>query len=224
MPPIQPPMNRPIPPMPRPNGMGMMNNNQNSGWRDVYSMSSNNVYREDQRPTLPGFYISSPQNISARDVPMDGAIAFFPASDLSYIIIKQWSGNGMISEARYVLEDASASAQQQENPQNNSDAPDNSDQTEQGDQNSEIVQVVAAALNEQTERLGAAFSQIGMAFTTIQQKLDAVGQIPVPSPESMRPPGEMAFQTPMPIGELNIPLAQDSDDKAKRGRKAGQKE
>lgn len=223
MPPIQPPMNRPTPPMPRPMGMGMMGNNQNSGWRDAYSTPSNSMYRDDPRPTLPGFYISSPQNISARDVPMDGAIAFFPSSDLSYIIIKQWSGNGMISEARYVLEDASTAAQQQANSQDNSDAPDNSNQ-QQTDQNSEIVQVVAAALNEQTERLGAAFSQIGMAFTSIQQKLDSVGQIPVSIPEPMNMSGDMSFKPPQPMGEPKTPFAPDIEDKTKRGRKAGSKE
>lgn len=222
MPPIQPPMNRPMPPMPRPTGMGMMGNNQNPGWRDAYSMPGNSMYRDDQRPTLPGFYISSPQNISARDVPMDGSISFFPSADLSYIIIKQWNGNGMISEARYVLEDASTT-QQQTNSQDNSDTPDDSNQ-QQTDQGSEIVQVVAAALNEQTERLTAAFSQIGMAFTTIQQKLDTVGQVPVPAPEPVKPKSDTAFQPSLPMTESVIPLGPETEDKAKRGRKTGGKE
>lgn len=182
MPPMQPqpPAPRPLQPFRQNNGGNM----QNTGWRDAYMSPMGNNYRDDPRPTLPGFYISSPMNISARDVPMDGSISFFPAEDLSYIIIKQWSGNGMISEARYVPVQAQEMQQNtQQSQNNNNDTPDTDDaQNQSQNQNSEIVEVISAALNEQTQRLTAAFSQIGVAFSTLQQKLDAITPVSTPNP------------------------------------------
>lgn len=184
MPPMQPqpPAPRPLQPFRTNNSGGM----QNTGWRDAYMNSMNNGYRDEVRPTLPGFYVSSPQSISARDVPMDGSISFFPAEDLSYIIIKQWCGNGMISEARYIpapLQNQETQSSQQNQNNSNNDTPDN--ENSQSNQNSEIVEVISAALNEQTQRLTAAFSQIGVAFGTLQQKLDALAAAPSPVPEPM---------------------------------------
>lgn len=207
MPPMQP-----QPPAPRPLQPFRSNNNgsmQNTGWRDAYMNSMNSSYRDDPRPTLPGFYISSPQNISARDVPMDGSISFFPAEDLSYIIIKQWSGNGMISEARYIPAPPVTQTQEQPQQQDPQDTPNNS-ANDQNSKNSEVVEVISAALNEQTQRLTAAFSQIGVAFSTLQQKLDELASVPASNPRSesmipafvpssedehLLPPGEMAFET-----------------------------
>lgn len=173
MPPMQPPMPRPVQP-----GFIRNDNNsmQNTGWRNAYQTPMGANYMDNVRPSLPGFYISDPNNISARDVPMDGSISFFPASDLSYIIIKQWNGNGMISEAKYIPAPVAAQAEtQKQQDQQNQDTPDNSGQSQEANQNSEIVEVISAALNEQTQRLTAAFSQIGMAFTTLQEKLDSFG-------------------------------------------------
>lgn len=167
---FQPPMNRPrpIPPQPQP----MMN----TGWRDAYQ----SFRPEQQRPVLPGFYISSPQDITPRDVPMDGSISFFPSNDLSYIIIKQWTGNGTIADAKYILEPSQAQAQnsqgvaQQKQVQDSqSEQTDVSNELEKtSNNNSEIVEVISAALNEQTQRLTAAFAQIGSAFTILQKNLD----------------------------------------------------
>lgn len=173
-----------IPPAPRPIMPGFQRNDNNSmantGWRNAYQNPGNSAYMDSMRPSLPGFYISDPNNISARDVPMDGSISFFPASDLSYIIIKQWNGNGMISEAKYI---PASIAQQSDSQKQEQDTPDDQEQQQTSNQsNSEIVEVISAALNEQTQRLTAAFSQIGMAFTTLQEKLD-----------NLRPP--VAFPT-----------------------------
>lgn len=163
-------MNPMQPPAPRPMTPNFMRNDNNSmpntGWRTAYQSPMENM-----RPSLPGFYISDPNNISARDVPMDGSISFFPANDLSYIIIKQWNGNGMISEAKYIL--APPATAQNPQPQEQT-APDEQDQTQDAAKsNSEIVEAITAMLSEQTQRLTAAFSQIGVAFTTLQEKLDS---------------------------------------------------
>ncbi len=172
--PFQPPMNRPRPMPPQLQPM------MNTGWRDAYQS-----FRQDQqRPVLPGFYISSPQDIAPRDVPMDGSISFFPSNDLSYIIIKQWTGNGTIADAKYVLDPQLIPTQQskeqtqtQSQPQSQvQQTPDqlNGDTEVQNssESNSEIVEVISAALNEQTQRLTAAFAQIGSAFTILQKNLD----------------------------------------------------
>lgn len=184
-----PPM---IPPAPRPIMPGFQRNDNNAmpntGWRSAYSNPGNPTYTDPMRPSLPGFYISDPNNISARDVPMDGSISFFPASDLSYIIIKQWNGNGMISEAKYI---PAPVTQQSDSQKQDQDTPDDQGQQQTSNQsNSEIVEVISAALNEQTQRLTAAFSQIGMAFTTLQEKLD-----------NLRSP--VAFPTPAPMTVAN---------------------
>lgn len=171
--PFQPPINRPRPPMPIP-----QNRYMNTGWRDAYSSFS----PDQPKQSLPGFYISSPQDILPRDVPMDGSISFFPANDLSYIIIKQWTGNGTIAEEKYVLDPQNhpqpAPAQQEPVPE------EQTPQEEEKPRNDpEIVEVISAALNEQTQRLTAAFSQIGLAFNTLQQKLDSMAPIPrAPAP------------------------------------------
>lgn len=174
MPPMQPPMPRPIQP-------GFIRNDANSmpntGWRNAYQSPIGTNYMDNARPSLPGFYISDPGNVSARDVPMDGSISFFPANDLSYIIIKQWNGNGMISEARYVP--APPPAQENEQKQQPSDSVEKVSEVTQRDaskDNSEIVEAITAMMSDQTQRLTAAFSQIGMAFTTLQEKLDNLGQ------------------------------------------------
>lgn len=44
-----------------------------------------------------GKVVQSQDSIVANDVPMNGAVAFFPKSDLSEIYAKQWSADGTIS-------------------------------------------------------------------------------------------------------------------------------
>lgn len=70
------------------NNNGMMGNN----WRPGIPPSR----------TLPGFFVSRPEDIAPRDVPMDRSISFFPANDLSSITIKQWNTNGTIDTMTFV--------------------------------------------------------------------------------------------------------------------------
>lgn len=208
MPPMQPPMPRPVQP-------GFMRNDsnsmQNTGWRNAYPNPIGANYMDNVRPSLPGFYISDPNNISARDVPMDGSISFFPASDLSYIIIKQWNGNGMISEAKYIPAPiATQTETQKQQGQQNQDTPDNSSQSQETNQNSEIVEVISAALNEQTQRLTAAFSQIGMAFTTLQEKLDSFGSSAT-LPASNTVPS-LDLKTPAPMKKMKAKQQEGLND------------
>lgn len=51
---------------------------------------------------LPGKIISSPQEIAADDVPMNGTAAVFPMRDDSCIIVKAWTANGVIDTDVYV--------------------------------------------------------------------------------------------------------------------------
>lgn len=46
---------------------------------------------QNRSQNFKGFYINDPAEIRPGDVPMDGSIYFFPASDLSSIVIKQWN-------------------------------------------------------------------------------------------------------------------------------------
>lgn len=57
------------------------------------------------RPTyFPGRVVNSPDDIRASEIPMDGTVAVFPASDYSYIVLKAWNSNGSIQTEIYQLE------------------------------------------------------------------------------------------------------------------------
>lgn len=49
-----------------------------------------------------GHVVSDEAEIKPNEVPMDGTIAFFPKSDLSEIIAKQWVQNGTIQTVKFV--------------------------------------------------------------------------------------------------------------------------
>lgn len=54
------------------------------------------------RPTyLPGRVVNSPDDIRASEIPMDGTVAVFPASDYSYVVLKAWNSNGSIQTEIY---------------------------------------------------------------------------------------------------------------------------
>ena len=52
---------------------------------------------EQMQQGIFGKVVQSQDSIVANDVPMNGAVAFFPKSDLSEIYAKQWSADGTIS-------------------------------------------------------------------------------------------------------------------------------
>ena len=67
------------------------------------------------RPTyLPGRVVNSPDDIRASEIPMDGTVAVFPASDYSYIVLKAWNSNGSIQTEIY--QHINPNAEKQEDP------------------------------------------------------------------------------------------------------------
>lgn len=72
------------------------------------------------RPTyLPGRVVNSPDDIRASEIPMDGTVAVFPASDYSYVVLKAWNSNGSIQTEIY--QHVNPNAEKQEDPKSNSD-------------------------------------------------------------------------------------------------------
>lgn len=67
------------------------------------------------RPTyLPGRVVNSPDDIRASEIPMDGTVAVFPASDYSYVVLKAWNSNGSIQTEIY--QHINPNAEKQEDP------------------------------------------------------------------------------------------------------------
>lgn len=57
---------------------------------------------QNRNQTFRGFYVNDPAEIRPGDVPMDGSICFFPASNLSSITIKQWNSMGQLDTMVFV--------------------------------------------------------------------------------------------------------------------------
>lgn len=57
---------------------------------------------QNRSQTFRGFYVNDPSEIRPGDVPMDGSICFFPASNLSSITIKQWNSMGQLDTMMFV--------------------------------------------------------------------------------------------------------------------------
>lgn len=129
---------------------------------------------------LPGFYVGSDADISARDVPGDGSIAFFPCKDLSHIVIKQWSGNTLESMVYVPL--GSQQAQQVQQSQSPLPAPPppsaqkaNNDQPQQPEPSSKrdpVMDELLASFNRMNEGVANAFGQFGEVLTAMQKNLD----------------------------------------------------
>lgn len=73
-------------------------------------------FSQDSSPSIPGFYISSEEEIKPRDVPMDGSISFFPYKNLSKIVVRQWDSYGNIESLTYILDKPEQGPEQTENP------------------------------------------------------------------------------------------------------------
>lgn len=61
-----------------------------------------NASNQKTFPTLPGMLVNTPDDILAKDVPMDGTVSLFLMSDLSSILAKQWNANGTIDTVQFV--------------------------------------------------------------------------------------------------------------------------
>ena len=59
-------------------------------------------YNQPQQPPVQGHWVASPAEITPREVPMDGSVAFFPTKDYSKIYAKAWDQNGTIKTVEYV--------------------------------------------------------------------------------------------------------------------------
>ena len=55
-------------------------------------------------PYTPGRFVGNEDEITAREVPMDGCPAVFPQRDLSCVYLKQWNNRGTIDTVRYILD------------------------------------------------------------------------------------------------------------------------
>lgn len=117
----------------------------------------------DQSLMLPGFYVSSEDEIRPGDVNMDGSISFFPSKDLQKIYIRQWNKNGELERLTYTL-----TSPAQEAPQPLPPAP----QQQQASPESAIVQ----ALNGLNNGLANTFSQFGAVMQSMNQKLESMDQ------------------------------------------------
>ena len=68
-------------------------------------------YQYQQKQSITGRVVNTPEEITPQEVPTDGSIAFFPAADNSCIYGKRWMPDGSISTVRFVP-DASEIAKQ----------------------------------------------------------------------------------------------------------------
>lgn len=57
---------------------------------------------QNRSQMFKGFYVNDPSEIRPGDVPMDGTICFFPASNLNFIVIKQWNSMGTLDTMTFV--------------------------------------------------------------------------------------------------------------------------
>lgn len=59
-------------------------------------------YQPYRQSGLTGRVVKSPEEITPQEVPTDGTMAFFPASDGSCVYGKRWMPDGSISTSRFV--------------------------------------------------------------------------------------------------------------------------
>lgn len=116
----------------------------------------------DPSLTLPGFYVSSEDEIRPGDVNMDGSIAFFPSKDLQKIYIRQWNKNGELERLTYTL----VNPVQETSPQTQSIPQ----------QQVSPESAIAQALNGLNNGLANTFSQFGAVMQSMNQKLETMGQ------------------------------------------------
>lgn len=119
-------------------------------------------YGIEPTPSLPGFYITSEDDIKAKDVPMDGSISFFPYRDLSHIAIRQWNSTGNIECLTYVL-----------------DVPKDQDpppQSEQAEPAPSAEQQIVTTLNSLNNGLAATFTTFADVLNGMRQDMAVISQ------------------------------------------------
>lgn len=53
--------------------------------------------------TISGRVVSSPNEITPNEIPMDGSVSLFPTSDYSTIYAKAWNTNGQIETVKFIV-------------------------------------------------------------------------------------------------------------------------
>lgn len=146
-----------------PNNMGNPSNRYSFGTQPQRPITPR-FSTMDQSLTLPGFYVSSEDEIRPGDVNMDGSIAFFPSKDLQKIYIRQWNKNGELERLTYTLTNPV-----QETPQPMPPVP-------QQQQQPSSETAIAQALNGLNNGLANTFSQFGAVMQSMSQKLESMDQ------------------------------------------------
>lgn len=125
---------------------------------------------------LPGFYVGSDSDISARDVPADGSISFFPCKDLSHIVIKQWNGNTLESAIYVPLQQAqqTQTSLPAPPPPSSQQQPQNEQITKQEveQKQDQTAEALLAGFKSMNEGIANAFGQFGATLNAMQQNLD----------------------------------------------------
>lgn len=135
---------------------------------------------------LPGYYVNSDDDISARDVPNDGSISFFPAKDLSHIVIKQWNGNALES-AVYVLRGSQQSQPVQQGQQTSTlpappppvQQPQSQPQPPQPQQQmptAESFDALLQGFRQMNEGMANAVGQLGDSISSIRESMEAISR------------------------------------------------
>lgn len=119
---------------------------------------------------LPGFYVNSDADISARDVPADGSVSFFPCKDLTHIVAKRWDGNTLES-AVYVLQQPQQSTQQPSQPLPPPPPPVHQSES-QSQPSDQAMETMLQGFNRMNEGIANAFGQFGNILSAMQQNLE----------------------------------------------------
>lgn len=88
------------------NTMNNQNNNQQSTQNQPQSQPSVTQTQEVDNQVSSVRVIKSPDEIKAEEIPMNGTIGLFLQDDLSVIYGKRWTGDGVVDNLRFVLENA----------------------------------------------------------------------------------------------------------------------
>lgn len=128
------------------------------------------LYSPSLPGNLPGYYVSSEDDIVLEDIKMDGSISFFPSKDLSKIYIRQWNKQGDLEGLTYVLQQPEAAKVAEPIP-----VPKPVEQPPQQD-------VLVQTLTSLNNGLAQAFGQLGETLqgmqAAIQNISDRVDKLP----------------------------------------------
>lgn len=129
---------------------------------------------QNRSQTFRGFYVNDPSEIRPGDVPMDGSICFFPASNLSSITIKQWNSMGQLDTMVFVpapnqVPQAPPQIQQTQNQAPQIQQTQQTHQMEQAQQQSDpTTNSISQAFEHMASIIQNGFIQLGERFTQME--------------------------------------------------------